>query len=97
LGIVRQLAAQAHSLQETYQSANRSARHDVGTTNVPAYFDNNTRLPIDNPKEIDALLELADPTSQYHSDLLNNPQYAFLKDAETVIAQIDERLEGKTT
>lgn len=96
LGIVRQLAAQAHSLQETYQAANRAARHEVKIESVPTYFNNNTRLPIEYPKEISPFLDLADPTSQYHSDLLNNPQYTFLKEAETVIAQIDERLEGKT-
>lgn len=97
LGTVRQLVAQAHSLQVTYQAANRSARHDVGIKDVPAYFDNNTRLPIENPKELDALLDIDDPTSQYHSNLLKNHRYAFLQEAETAIAQIDDRLEGKTT
>ncbi len=96
LGEARQLVEEAHALQQTYHAANRAARHDVHNTTVPAYFDNNSKLPINMPSEITKLVDDPNPSSTYHSNILSNTHFALLKDAETAMSQIDERLEGKT-
>jgi hypothetical protein len=87
----RGILSAAQSLSVAYREANRRARGNVPTNELPEYFKRDFELPVQLPPEIAQYLGEKDPVSSYRSTLMNDEA---VRDGRRLISQIDNALES---
>jgi len=87
LGYARKKLDTAQHLSVVYREANRRARGNVSQNQLPKYFTEDFRLPVQIPKEIGEYLDKDDPVRVYEDKLMSKEEA--VKEGQDLINEIN--------